>query len=66
MKCPNCRNQIIQRSDNGFKLRVKGKIEWIGDVCKSQCYWCGESIRINLPIDLQKALMNERFYIRHD
>lgn len=63
MKCPNCRNQIIQRTDNGFKLHVKGRIIWKGDVCTSKCYWCGEPIEIILPVDLTKAVRGYQRYV---
>lgn len=63
MKCPNCRNQIIQRTDDGFKLHVKGRIIWKGDICESKCYWCGEPIKVALPVDLSKAIRGKERYV---
>jgi hypothetical protein len=65
MKCPNCRNQIIQKTDEGFKLHVKGRIIWKGSICESKCYWCGEPVKVLLPVDLDKAIRgNQRYVIK--
>lgn len=61
MKCPKCRNKVLQKSGDSTYLRIKGKIELINGLCKAKCYWCGEYIEI--PLNEQDKL-EERFIIR--
>jgi len=66
MKCPKCGNKVLQKSDTSVRLRVKGKIEFKDDVCKSQCYWCGETVSIYFPLGMDDPVIQERFIINRD
>lgn len=65
MRCPQCNNKVLQKSDNGeTKLRSKGPITFGSDGrCKAQCYWCGTDVVV--PVTLTKSLEPrvERFVI---
>lgn len=50
MKCPNCGNKVVQKKGKKVLLRVKGKIEFEGGKCVSNCFWCGEPVRFNFPL----------------
>lgn len=56
MRCPHCRNKLLQKSssDDSTRLRIEGPVEFDKDgLCKSRCYWCKSEV--TLPIDLRKA-----------
>lgn len=58
MRCSNCKNRLVQKSETGARLRTKGPISFDADGnAKGNCYWCGnEAI---LPITLTKSLDSE-------
>lgn len=64
MKCPNCKNQVIQKNGDKLFLRVKGKIELSNNMCKAKCYWCGADVDFYLPLGAVSNLGGERFVIR--
>jgi len=64
MKCPNCKNKVLQKTGNKLFLRVKGKIELSDDMCKALCYWCGAGVDFYLPLGDVSNLENERFVIK--
>lgn len=60
MKCPKCKNSVLQKSDAGTRVRTKGPLVFSkSGICTAQCYWCGE--RVNIPLELRKA--TERFVL---
>lgn len=58
MRCPNCRNKVLQKSGNRTRVRIKGAVTFEGDLCKAQCYWCGGTV--TLPLELSKGTQVER------
>jgi len=62
MRCPKCKNHVLQKSETRIRLRTKGAIIFEDGVCKSQCYWCREPIEI--PVELIPS--KERFVITRD
>ena len=64
MKCPNCKNKVLQKANGKIFLRIKGKIELYDDMCKAKCYWCGADVDFYLPLGDTSNLGNERFVIR--
>lgn len=58
-RCPKCKNAILQKSDKGEQLRIKGKLFFVQDRSFSHCFWCNELIEV--PLKLNKA---ESFVIR--
>ena len=65
MRCPQCQNKVLQKSENGdTRLRSKGPITFTADgLCKAQCYWC--STEVSIPVTLEKSLepRAERFVL---
>ena len=58
MRCPQCRNKVLQKSDQGVRLRTKGAISFdAAGACTAQCYWCGT--QVSIPIQLTKAIEPE-------
>ena len=65
MRCPQCNNKVLQKSESGVKLRTKGPIQFTADGrCTAQCYWCSTSVEV--PVQLTKAIEPEpeRFVLR--
>lgn len=58
LRCPRCKNKVLQKSDAGVKLRTKGQIVFDGaGQCTAQCYWCGEPVQV--PVQLTKSVESE-------
>lgn len=54
MRCPHCKNHLIQKSGDATKVRVQGPLQFGGNsVCKGRCYWCKQEVEI--PLELKKA-----------
>lgn len=60
-RCPNCNNAVLQKSDQGTRVRIRGPIVFANDVCLAQCYWCKSTV--TLPMSLAKGA-GESFVIR--
>ena len=52
-RCPNCNNAVLQKSEEGTKVRIRGPLMFKGDTCIAQCYWCRGPIE--LPMRLNKG-----------
>ena len=65
MKCPNCKQKVLQKSGGGTKVRIRGPVTIDGNgLCKAKCYWCKTTVTV--PLELKKAgKPTERFYVRN-
>jgi len=64
MRCPRCKNKLLQKSGTRIRVRTKGPLVFTEDgACSAQCYWCNEPVMV--PIELRKSvdLDGERFVI---
>lgn len=60
MKCPRCKNSILQKGETVTRVRIKHPLLVSkSGVCTAKCFWCGE--RIVLPFEMRKA---EKFVLR--
>jgi len=64
MKCPNCKNKIVQKVDGTIRLRIKGKIEFKGERCLSSCFWCGSPVDFYFPLGDMSNLEGYRFVVK--
>lgn len=64
MRCPQCKNKVLQKSAGVTRLRTQGPIEFGADgVCRTKCWWC--KAEIELPLELGGIEVDEeRFVIR--
>lgn len=62
MKCPHCKNNLIQKSETGVKVRLDGPVE-IDDTNNAiaKCHWCKK--RVEIPLELKKSFVDERFVV---
>ena len=60
MRCPKCKNSILQKSNGETKIRTKGPMVFSkSGACTTKCFWCGEPVAV--PLELRKA---ERFILK--
>ena len=51
LRCAQCKNKVLQKSDAGIRLRSKGPLLFQADgTCMAQCFWCGTEV--TLPVRL--------------
>jgi len=63
MKCAQCKNNVIQKAnDGGLKFRIDGPMTMTVDgILKARCHWCGTEVE--LPFILTRGFFEERFVI---
>ncbi len=65
MRCTQCKNRVLQKSQDGVKLRTQGPIVFTTDgLCKSQCYWCKSEVVIPISLAQEVASEPERFVLK--
>jgi hypothetical protein len=65
MRCPKCRNRVLQKSGSQTRVRIQGAVLFDEEgLCKSQCYWCKEPITVPLKIAQGTSIQSERFVIK--
>jgi len=65
MRCPRCKNKLLQKSGTRTRVRTKGPLVFTEDgMCSAKCYWCGEPVAV--PLELKKSIDvdDQRFVIR--
>jgi len=58
VRCPHCRNKLLQKSGTSTRLRIRGVVEFneVG-LGKAECYWCHQLV--DLPVELKRAATDE-------
>ncbi len=64
MRCPNCKNKVLQKSGSKTKLRVDGPVEFTEDGCFAKCHWCKSQVKIPIQIQSGTPIPTERFVIQ--
>lgn len=65
MRCPHCKNRILQKSGSTAKLRVDGPVTFTDDgLCKAKCYWCKRPVEVPIQIREGTHLEAERFVLQ--
>lgn len=64
MRCPHCKNRLLQKSGAKTRLRTQGPLVFNGDgVCHTKCYWCGEAVEVPLELSKSALVPTEKFTI---
>jgi hypothetical protein len=54
VRCKGCGNKVVQKSDQGVRIRTQGPLVFTTDGrCEGQCFWCKGAVE--LPIELTKS-----------
>lgn len=67
MRCPQCDNKLLQKTEDATRVRIKGALLLKADgTAVTQCYWCNTTVTI--PIGLSQPVSVEaeatRFVLR--
>jgi DNA-directed RNA polymerase subunit RPC12/RpoP len=56
IRCPHCRQKLVQKSEECIRVRIKGAIT-IGEdgLARAECYWCSKAVAV--PLELSKSAM---------
>lgn len=59
MRCPKCRNKLLQKSDDGSsRLRTEGPITFAADgSAQAKCYWCKSETTLPITIKAEPKLV---------
>ena len=64
MRCPSCKNRVLQKSGSTTKLRTKGPLFFTEDgECRTQCYWCKSEVTVPIEIKGGTPIEAERFIL---
>ena len=64
MRCPKCKNQVLQKSGATTTLRTEGRLTFNDSgVCLAKCFWCKEPVEIPIQIKDDVPISEERFYV---
>ena len=51
MRCPHCKDRLLQKSDGETRLRIRGAIRIDANgIVKAQCHWCREEVELPLML----------------
>ena len=54
VRCPQCKNRIVQKSAEGTRVRAEGAITFDpSGVCRAKCFFCKSEVV--LPLELSKS-----------
>ncbi len=52
MRCPHCKNRILQKAGSQTRLRLEGPLAFGEDgIAEAKCYWCKGVVK-GLPVQL--------------
>lgn len=63
MRCPKCKNRLLQKSGGQTRLRTQGPLVFSDGECHTKCYWCGEPVEVPLELSKSAQVPSEKFTI---
>lgn len=65
MRCPHCKNRILQKAGDETRLRIRGALKFDEDGnAHAQCHWCKNDIVVPVMLDYPSDdTPQERFVI---
>lgn len=65
VRCPRCRNKLMQKSGNDTKLRIDGPLVFHDDGrCEARCKWCKSRFYLPVTLGAGEPRLAERFVLR--
>lgn len=64
MRCPSCKNKVLQKSGNTVRIRTHGPVEFTAEGCKTKCHWCKSDVSLPLQIEPGTEIPSERFVLK--
>lgn len=60
MKCPHCKNRVLQKSETQTRLRTDGPITFgLDGKARARCYWCKAEIELPMQLTSEGDLPGE-------
>jgi uncharacterized protein YodC (DUF2158 family) len=64
VRCPHCKNKVIQKVGDVTRIRTGGPVEIAADGrCTTLCHWCRAPIEIPLQVKQDTLVPAERYVI---
>ena len=64
MRCPHCKNKLLQKSGSKTRLRTEGVHEFDeAGVCRAKCFWCKNFVEIPIQIREGTPVVSETFLL---
>jgi len=63
VRCPHCKNKVIQRVGDTTRIRAGGSVEFTPDGCKTRCHWCKGEITLPLALQPDVDVPSERYLL---
>lgn len=64
MKCPYCKNRLLQKTGNQIRVRIQGQLIFDEEgVCRAQCYWCKRVVTLPLSLESGINIPSEKFIL---
>ena len=65
MRCPHCKNRVLQKSGTETRLRIQGALRFDEDGAHAKCHWCKHDIIVPVQLDYpEDDVQRERFTVR--
>lgn len=66
MRCPSCKNKILQKVGDESRLRITGSLRFLPDgSAQSKCHWCKADVTVPVVLDYpEDDIQTERFVVR--
>ena len=64
MRCPHCKNKLLQKSGSATRLRIKGPVVFDeSGRAEAHCHWCKAKVDVPIQLDADNVEV-ERFTLR--
>ena len=64
MRCPHCKNKLLQKSGSKTRLRTEGIHEWDANgICTAKCFRCKQPVEIPIMIKPEAQVDNVQFIL---
>lgn len=65
MRCPHCKNKLLQKSGSQTRLRISGQLVFGEDgAAEAKCYWCNKSVKVPVSLAPGTSVESETFILK--
>lgn len=65
MRCPHCKNKLLQKSGSQTRLRLTGQLVFAEDgTAEAQCYWCKKAVKVPVVLAPGTQVESETFILK--
>lgn len=64
MRCPHCKNRLLQRVGSTIRLRTDGVHVFDAEgKCRAACHWCGAQVEVPIQLAPGIEIVTERLFV---